>query len=147
MNFKKQISIIIAILVLVSNSGLAFNVHFCEGKIASLTSVFSKEEVCDMSMSELAKQIPIQPEKTCCAKEETSHKNCCSDKEVNLKNNTEKVTIKVSFDSEIAFTFQEIKHLVLRQIQIINPTEKVDYYCDANAPPLYLLYRQYTFYA
>ena len=55
MIFKKQLSILIAFLVLVSNSGLAFNVHFCEGKIASITSVFSKEEVCDM---------PIVVEKT-----------------------------------------------------------------------------------
>lgn len=76
MIFKKQISIFIAFFVLVSNSGLAFNVHFCEGKIASVTSVFSDTEVC---------KIPVKEEKICCAKAEPTHEKCCSDKEVNLK--------------------------------------------------------------
>jgi hypothetical protein len=37
MNFKKQISIFLAILLLVSNVGLAFNVHYCGGEIASVS--------------------------------------------------------------------------------------------------------------
>ena len=68
MIFKKHISLLIALLVLVSNSGLAFNVHYCEGKIASISSVFSDEEVCGTSDSELTKQKPILVEKISCAK-------------------------------------------------------------------------------
>ena len=91
MQFKKHIILLLAILVLVSNSGLAFNVHFCEDKIASITTVFSKEEVC------------VTPEKedTCCAKLEKTHKKCCSDKEVNLKNKTEKVVVKTFIDADL----------------------------------------------
>jgi len=59
MYFKKQICLFLAFFLLVSNSGLAFNVHFCKGKIASVSSVFSKEEVCKML---------IVKEKACCAK-------------------------------------------------------------------------------
>ena len=81
MYFKKQICLFVAFFLLVSNSGLAFNVHFCEGKIASISSIFSKEEVCKML---------IKKEKACCVKLEASHKKCCSDKKVNLKNKTEK---------------------------------------------------------
>lgn len=139
MIFKKQLSILIAFFVLVSNSGLAFNVHFCEGKIASITSVFSDTEVC---------KIPVKEEKVCCAKAELTHEKCCSDKEVNLKNKTEKIIIKtIAFDMDTVFYFNEYKtpQFGFSQDQFHAPV--VAYYCDANAPPLYKLYCQYTFYA
>jgi hypothetical protein len=139
MKFKKHISILTALLILVSNSGLAFSVHYCEGKIASISSVFSKEEVCNM---------PVVVEKTCCAKEVTTHKDCCSDKKVDLKNKTEKIIIKtISLDFEPAY-FSEYKNQVFGVA--ITPEyvdEKVAFYCDSHAPPLYQLYCQYTFYA
>jgi len=139
MNFKKHISILTALLILVSNSGLAFTVHYCEGKIASVSSVFSQEEVCDM---------PVVVEKTCCAKPETTHKKCCSDKKVDLKNKTEKIIIKtISLDFEPAF-FAEYNNPLFASIQTQQlSTENVAFYCDSNAPPLYKLYCQYTFYA
>jgi hypothetical protein len=139
MNFKKHISIITALLILVSNSGLAFSVHYCEGKIASISSVFSKEEVCDM---------PVVVEKTCCAKVETTHKDCCSDKKVDLKNKTEKIILKtVSLDFEPAFFSEYKTHLFTAADSPKCAAEKVAFYCDSNAPPLYKLYCQYTFYA
>ena len=138
MIFKKQISILIAFLVLVSNSGLSFNIHFCEGKIASITSVFSKEEVCDM---------PIAIEKSCCTKIETTHSKCCSDKEVNLKDDVEKVLLKISFDNQFLFVLQEFTTIEFANYQNLTSSNAVGYYCNANAPPLYQLYCQYTFYA
>ncbi len=139
MNFKKHISILTALLVLVSNSGLAFSVHYCEGKIASISSVFSNEEACKMQVVE---------EESCCAKPEKAHKGCCSDKKVDLKNKTEKIILKtISLDFEPAF-FSEYKNhtFTVAQIQRFSE-EKVAFYCDSNAPPLYKLYCQYTFYA
>lgn len=148
MIFKKHISILIAFLILVSNSGMAFNVHYCEGKIASITSVFSKEEVCDTSISELAKQKPIEVEKACCAKPETSHKKCCSDKEVNLKNKTEKISSKtISLDFEPAFFIVFKNHVFSVDFSQNFVPEKVAFYCESHAPPLYKLYCQYTFYS
>jgi hypothetical protein len=139
MNFKKHISFTIAMLILVSNSGLAFTVHFCEGKIASISSVFSKEEICEMT---------VEVEKTCCAKVETTHKGCCSDKKVDLKSKTEKIILKtISLDFEPAY-FDEYKNhffAVAEAPKFVD--EKVAFYCDSNAPPLYQLYCQYTFYA
>ena len=137
MQFKKHIIVLLAFLVLVSNSGLAFNVHFCEDKIASITTVFSKEEVC------------VTPEKedTCCAKLEKTHKKCCSDKEVNLKNKTEKVVVKSFLDADL-FLFKITKEVLFYTSNFNNKKlEKTTYYSDANAPPLYLLYSQYIFYA
>lgn len=139
MNFKKHISILTALLILVSNSGLAFTVHYCEGKIASISSVFSEEEVCDM---------PVVVEETCCAKPKTTHKDCCSDKKVDLKNKTEKIIIKtISLDFEPAF-FAEYRNPFFVAVEIQKTKgENVAFYCDSNAPPLYKLYCQYTFYA
>ena len=148
MVFKKHISLLIALLVLVSNSGLAFNIHYCEGKIASISSVFSNEEACFTSDSEQAKQKPIAVQKTCCAKIEKTHKECCSDKKVDLKNKTEKIIIKtISFDFEAAyFTIYNTPTFSTTGIQT-NTDENVAFYCEANAPPLYKLYCQLTFYA
>ena len=138
MIFKKQISILIAFLVLVSNSGLAFNIHFCEGKIASVSSVFSKQEICE---------IPIEKEESCCVKEQPTHDKCCSDKEVNLKNDAEKVIVKISFDANYTCSFYEFIPLEFIEVSANQSKERVAYSFDANAPPLYQLYCQYTFYA
>ncbi len=148
MFLRKQIAVIVAILVLISNSGLAFNIHYCGNKVSGISSVFSKEESCTPSDNQKTKKTAVNNEKKCCSKKETSHKKCCSDKELNLKNKTEKIVIKtISFDFEPAF-FNEVTQseiLLLTKEQIIHQTSK--YYCDAHAPPLYKLYCQYTFYA
>jgi len=145
MYLKKQICLLIAVILLISNSGLAFNVHFCEGKIAAVSSVFSKEEICNTSDSELAKQMPIKEEKYCCVKPDPQHKKCCSDKEVNLKNKTEKIVLK-TFSSELnSYCFFSNWDFKIRTLVtfISSPTTH-EYYCDANAPPLYKLYCQFT---
>lgn len=136
MRFKKHISIFLAFFLLVSNVGLAFNVHFCEGKIASITSVFSKEEVCEQ---------PVKIEKACCAKIEVSHKKCCSDKKVNLKNKTEKIVLNTfSFEFDSVCFFNELDFKINLPVSAIAPSTTLDYYCDAHAPPLYKLYCQFT---
>ncbi len=136
MNFKKHISLLLAFFLLVSNSGLAINVHFCEGKIAAVTSVFSKEEIC---------KLPVEEEKSCCAKPDPQHKKCCSDKEVNLKNKTEKMVIKtISFDLDSVYFPIQWKPIVFNSKLATSYTNTVIYYCDANAPPLYQLYCQFT---
>jgi hypothetical protein len=138
MIFKKQISILIAFLVLISSSGLAFNVHFCEGKIASVSSVFTKDDVCE---------IPVRQDEACCSKVETSHKKCCSDKEVSLKDKAEKVLVKISLDYNVLFVFTELSPMYFGWYSQIASFGNLSYYCDANAPPFYQLYCQYTYYA
>jgi hypothetical protein len=141
MQFKKHVSLFIAFLLLVSNSGLAFNVHYCEGKLASISSVFSKEEVCDMSNGEMA----AKKEETCCAKPEVSHKKCCSDKKINLKNKTEKIVLNtITFDLDSVFLIHEWNSFLVEKNTIVSYNQNKKYYCDANAPPLYQLYCQFT---
>lgn len=133
---KKHISLFVAFLLLVSNSGLAINVHFCEGKIAGFSSVFSKEEVC---------KVPVKREAACCAKPDPEHKKCCSDKEVNLKNKTEKIVLKtISFDLDSVAIPNDWKPLTFNSVATSSYNTTSAYYCDANAPPLYQLYCQFT---
>ena len=139
MHSKKQISLFLAFFVLLANSGLAFNVHYCGEKIAAVSSIFSDEELCQMA---------AEIEKSCCAKKEISQKKCCSDKELNLKDNSEKSIFKF-----ISLQFEKLFFTTLCFHNTI-PTTFLDYkkyssftQCSVHAPPLYQLYCQYTFYA
>lgn len=140
MQVKKQICLLIAFFLLVSNSGLAFNVHYCEGKIASISSVFSDEEICAMPVELI--------EKSCCSKLQQTHKKCCTDKEVNLKSKAEKISVKsISFDLDSLFYVPQVSASFASYSTPINQQQNLVFYCDAHAPPLYQLYCQLTFYA
>jgi hypothetical protein len=68
MIFKKQISVFLAFLLLVSNVGLAFNVHYCGGELASVS---------------LNSPLPsLKSEKGCCEKVASEKDSCCKDKKV-----------------------------------------------------------------
>jgi|688.fasta_scaffold01637_32 hypothetical protein len=137
MNFKKCTSIIMAFYLLISSSGFAFNVHYCGDTIASVSSVFNTEETCVMD---------VHPEeKSCCAASLENHDGCCSDE-----------TIQADFDDvvikQLQFDFDYVSVLptfefpfYTNRAALVNK-QLFDYYCDANAPPLYQLYSQFVFY-
>lgn len=148
MQFKKNILVLLAFFILISNSGLAFNVHYCGQKIAAITSVFSNDEVCDVDKNNDANQVPIQKDASCCAKKEVTHKKCCSDKELNLKDTSEKLTFKtVAFDFDLFICAILTRSIYFSFNEASVTSNAIAYYCDANAPPLYQLYCQYTLYA
>jgi hypothetical protein len=139
MQYKKHIALLLAFFLLASNSGLALNVHYCGDSIAAVSTVFSKEEVCE---------VPVVEEKSCCAKVATNHKKCCSDKEINLDDDTEKIVIKsFSLDLDSIFIFNEWQSIQFSTVVSHSYTQPFEYCCDANAPPLYQLYSQYILYA
>ena len=143
MNFKKCSSLFLALLLLVSNIGLAFNVHYCYGKIAAVSSVFNTEEVCSSMEEEKDTQ-------SCCAKEiAENHKKCCEDKLVNLQDKTDDGVVKTfSFHFEMPFAFQTWKPIFLRTVEVpLKVNTSISYYCEAHSPPLFKLYSQYVFYA
>ncbi|MDR6966236.1 hypothetical protein J2X31_000229 [Flavobacterium arsenatis] len=141
MNIKKCTSLFLAILLLVSNIGIAFNVHFCEGKIASISSVYTIEETCDAPKKSAS-------DKECCAKKAKDHKQCCKDKVVDLEDNSsDKIIKNFSFQIDVPFLVEDWKPFLFNEIVALKRAEKIVYYCDANAPPLFKLYSQYIFYA
>ncbi len=143
MNFKKCTSLFLAILLLVSNIGLAFNVHYCYGKIAAVSSVFNTEEVCSSMEEE-------KETKLCCAKKiAENHKKCCQDKVVNLQDKPDDGVIKTfSFHFEMPFAIQTWKAVFFNEVAIQQKKNTtISYYCEAHSPPLFKLYSQYIFYA
>ena len=130
MNLKKCTGVFLAFLLLVSSIGFAFDVHYCGGKIASVS----------LSTS-------VSPEKKCCGDKEKKS-SCCKDKVFKFEKKSDDATFKVFF-FQIAFSavIQEYKLLVFLSIPNFKSKEIISYYSDANAPPLYQLYHQYIFYA
>lgn len=132
MKFKNHISIILVFFLLVSNVGLAFNVHYCGEKIESISL---KTETSS-----------INTEKGCCKKIASKKNSCCKDKVFHFQQKSDNLIVKAfspHFDSYLIEEWNPIvfcNHSNFKNSQITS-------YCDANAPPLYKLYSQYIFYA
>lgn len=141
MNLRKSTSLILAFFLLVSNMGLAFNVHFCGGEVSSISTNYKISEACAMPKKAAA-------EKKCCAAKAEDGKKCCSDKKVDLKKKSEEVVVKTfSFQAGLAFIVQDWKPVVFENPLQSAKQDTIEYCCDANAPPLFKLYSQYIFYA
>ncbi len=134
MKFKKHISIFLALFLLVSNVGLAFNVHYCGKNIASIS---------------LKTAIPVQNfEKGCCEKIASKKHSCCSDKVFSFQQKADNLIIKAfSFQADYFFIVEEWNPIVFSSFSNFKNSQITSYYCDANAPPLFKLYHQYIFYA
>lgn len=134
MIFRKSTSLLVAVFVLFSNLGLAFNVHYCHDKVASVTIDYQFEEAC------------IEQAKSCCAAA-NSHLDCCSNKIVKIEKKSDKTLVnsfQIHLDCPIL-----IKNSTFNFIQIkeSRENESMHFYCDSNAPPFYKLYCQLVFYA
>ncbi|HEY0046896.1 MAG TPA: hypothetical protein VGB44_09335 [Flavobacterium sp.] len=141
MKIKKCISLFLAILLLVCNTGFALTVHFCGGNIASISSTVESTEVCE--------KVPQPKAEKCCAtKIAVDHKGCCSNNIIDLQDNTDDVVVKAfSFQLDAPFTLELYKPIVFSAPEYIpNDIEQL-YYCGTNSPPLFKLYSQYIFYA
>lgn len=133
MIFKKQICLFLAFFLLVSNVGLAFNVHYCGNKIASvsLKSNFTA----------------ANSEKNCCGVIEKKS-SCCKDKVINFQKKSDNFIVKAfSFQVDSPFIVQEWNPIYFTECSIFKSNKITSYFCDANAPPLFKLYSQYVFYA
>jgi len=133
MILKKQISIILTFFLLVSNLGLAFNVHYCDNTIESisLSTISATQEA----------------EDTCCGILEKDS-NCCKDKVIKSEIKSDLIIVKsLSFETDFLATINEWNSTSFFYNSNFKTKDSFTYYCDTNAPPLYLLYSQYTFYA
>lgn len=134
MQFKKHICLLLAFLILGSNVGLAFNVHYCGNNIASVS---------------LGSTVPSmqQKEKDCCLKKAIKKESCCKDKKIVIKEKaTDKIVKSFSFQFDYVFLVPEYQFPVFNAVPSFKNNALLSYYCDANAPPLYKLYSQYLLY-
>ena len=133
MIFKKHISIFLTFFLLVSNLGLAFNVHYCDNEIASIT----------LSTVQSAQKA----EAACCGIVEKDSK-CCNNKIIKAEIKADQIIVKaLCLDADFLPVTYLWKPLVFVSKIKFKKRDNLTYYCDAHAPPLYLLYSQYTFYA
>jgi len=130
MKLKSQISILLTFFVLVSNLGLAFNVHYCGDTIASV------------SLS-----TPANTEANCCGAIEKESK-CCNDKIIKAEPKSDQLVMKSgSFEPTALSANTNGTPVLFAGVPHLHTRENTTYRCEANAPPLYLLYSQYTLYA
>jgi hypothetical protein len=134
MKFKSHIIIFLAILLLVSNTGLAFNVHYCGDKIASVSLGSTEPSI-------------LQKGEDCCLKKAIKKESCCKDKKIVLKEKAEDKIVKFfSFQFDYACLESEYQPTVFTTAPSFEKNQSLTYYCDANAPPLFKLYSQYLLY-
>jgi hypothetical protein len=132
MNLKKCTGLFLAFLLLVSNIGFAFDVHYCGGEIASVS---------------LNTSVSASPEKKCCGASEKKM-SCCKDKIFHFEKKSDNATIKVFF-FQLAFPaiIETYNPIAFLSIPNFKNNQITSYYSDANAPPLFKLYSQYIFYS
>ena len=133
MIFRKHISILLMFFLLVSNLGLAFNVHYCDDNIASVTI-----NLAPASQRKCNK---------CCGIVEKDSK-CCKNKIIKAEIKSDQIIVKaLSFDADFFPVTYDWKPMIFVSKINFKQRDSITYYCDAHTPPLYLLYSQYTFYA
>lgn len=134
---QKTTSIIVAFFLLLSSTGMAFNIHYCKGKIAAISSVFEKENSC-------VDQCDIS-ETTCCSST-IDHDDCCTDNL--LETSVDDATnLNFSLDFDWIPLNLEGQGMSPFSVEILLVKNISDYTFDSNAPPLYKKYSQLIFYA
>jgi hypothetical protein len=132
MFFKKQIIVLLSFLVLFTNTGMAFTIHYCDDQIASVSlNTVSFHEI----------------EKDCCGEVERMSK-CCHNKIIKSHDGIDQIVAKVDsiqFVGLIFIKFQENYNLYV--VKKFNSSNLICYTNNANSPPLYKLYSQYCFYS
>jgi hypothetical protein len=135
MKLKKHISLFLAVLILVSNVGFAFNVHYCGGMISSIT------------LDSNAVSTSLQNEKDCCQKLTSKKDSCCKDKKIVIQKKADDKIIKsFSFQLDAPFLVPIFQSAVFNTFPSFENKVSLSYCCDANAPPFYKLYSQYLLY-
>ena len=133
MKFKKYISVLLAIFILVSNVGLAFKVHYCMNTIASISLQSEFQNT--------------SSEKDCCGVSEKKS-SCCKDKVFHFQKKSENVYFdSISFSPYFTFTVNDWTAFVFSEKAVFKTENQKFYSCDAHAPPFYQLYHQFIFYA
>lgn len=139
MNFKKHISIFLALFILLVNSSASLVMHYCHDQIAYVSLVFQ-----DKSSNEDSEL------HSCCVelKKVDEKKECCSDQEIKVEKKVDYTLLK---DFQVKFTAVTFLPYQENVFQFADETytnhEKLSYYCDSHAPPLCKLYSQLVFYA
>lgn len=138
MNFKRHISVFLALFILLVNSSASLVLHFCRDQIASIALVYQQNKIVDATS-----------EDSCCtADDKSDEKSCCSDEEIKVDKKIDYSILKGFQFNFLAVTFENKMPSFINEVDVLSINKKVlDYYCDSNSPPFYKLYSQLIFYA
>lgn len=132
MLFNKCFRVLLTSFLLVSHLGLAFNVHYCSDKIASISL-------------NLAPKLSAKIDECCGVTE--SNSLCCHDKIISSKDKSDHILVPTFIFECFIFSHVSNPNSVVFNLESkVKDQVNFDSYFDAHAPPLYLLYSQYTFY-
>ena len=134
----KHISIVLTFLILFSNIGLALNVHYCHGRVSSV-SVAYKTGHCSKK---------AEP-RSCCAMAARADKKCCKSHLVKLHDKADHILVKsLGLDLGQFYAADAWKPTALFYTEVpVAVTQTPAFYCDSHAPPLFKLHCQFVFYA
>ena len=150
MRLSRHISILLALLILASNMGLAFNVHFCEDSISSVSLAYERAEPKnEHHKKEAHNHEQDNDRKSCCAASTTDHDSCCDNDVVKIEDTGEGKVIVKTLQLELGTLcgFVDLNPVPNYAFEILPVKNQPSFYCESNAPPLFKLYCQYILYA
>lgn len=137
MKLKKGTAILLALLVLTANTGLAFSLHYCGGSIARVSYGYATAQA----------QVQAPESESCCAAKAKENESCCKDKLIKPSEKSEVVVKTVSFQFDAAvWPNWTPEVLSVYQNPVAQPQPAYRSY-QPHGPPLYALYSQRLFYA
>jgi hypothetical protein len=138
MNFKRHISVFLALFILLVNSSASLVLHYCHDQIAYVSLMYQEDKIVDSAT-----------EDSCCASDDkTDEKSCCSNEEIKVDKKIDYSILNGFQFDFFAVHFENELPDFSKDIAVLSNNQKtLDYYCDSNAPPFYKLYSQLIFYA
>ncbi len=143
---RNSIVLFLSGILVFFNSGIALNIHYCQGNVASVSSIFQEEEKsCGIFQSHSCE---ATTEHSCCEPKTNISSACCSDDVLLLQDFSDKVFSEKEF---LKTKIIAVSVLVLKGYlgEVVSSKENyfiADYSFESNAPPLYQLYCNYTYF-
>ncbi|MFJ1429651.1 HYC_CC_PP family protein [Capnocytophaga canimorsus] len=127
--------ILFSLLLIFSNSGLAFSLHYCKEKLASVSVTIES-----MAMDK-------EPDSCCLSDKENT--SCCDDKSVEAPETDDEFLSKILKINESTFILPyEVAHIFVKTASAERKlSNSYTQNTQSNSPPLYQLYCRLVFYA
>ncbi|WP_322970620.1 HYC_CC_PP family protein [Faecalibacter sp. LW9] len=146
MKMQTYIRVMLSLLLIVSNLGVAFSMHFCQGQVERIKLNHFDNQVCKMQM----------PTSCCAEKNESKHceipaedkdDDCCKDlayaDELQQQHSVDVLKI-TPIDYAILASVLKIEIPFEIHSKLVDSI--LDSYVESNAPPIYILHQQLVLY-
>ncbi|WP_212906041.1 HYC_CC_PP family protein [Capnocytophaga stomatis] len=135
---RKFTNILLATLILFSNSGWALSFHYCKDELASISISYTEISEQDSDSCSL--------DGGCCETKD-DHSDCCDNQTFESSKSDNTLVSKVFELNLFSFVLSENLYN-FNNISILKSNRSIPaFYVDLNAPPLYELFCQLVFYA